>query len=277
MNPSKKIIKSSATYEGDLNPQGQKHGTGVLTWDDGDQYVGMFVTDEKTNGIFTWKNGDQYSGEFKNNLMHGKGTFIYADKRKYVGDWYCGFKEGKGSLTFPNQDSYEGEFSKDNFHGLGCYKYSDGRMYKGYYTMNKRNGWGVFFWANGSKILGAWNKDQLNGIAIETDSLGRRQEQLYIKDEKKGEPVLLKRTEEEMKILVKSCETPSWVPDHQMSNCFKCDALFNLVNRRHHCRFCGQIFCGECSTSRGRVASSPQMSRFCDECFIIRPTFELQK
>jgi hypothetical protein len=94
---------------------------------------------------------------------------------------------------------------------------------------------------------------------------------------KKGEPIFLKRTEEEMKLLIKSCETPAWVPDNQATTCFKCDNQFTIVNRRHHCRFCGQIFCGECTMRRGKMSSSPQMSRFCDECFLIKSTFDFLK
>ena len=37
-----------------------------------------------------------------------------------------------------------------------------------------------------------------------------------------------------------------WVGDDKVSECFECTAKFTLLNRRHHCRVCGRIFCGGC-------------------------------
>jgi hypothetical protein len=274
----KKVVKSSAFYEGDLNSKGLKHGTGILTWDDGDQYVGKFENDEKLNGIFTWKNGDQYSGEFKNNLMHGKGTYICQDGRKYVGEWSCGYKEGKGVLTYTNGESYEGNFVRDNCQGIGCYKSTDGKIFKGHYSQSIKNGWGVIYWPNGSKTQGCWSKNHLNGPAIDTDEQGRRYEQMYSKDDRKGEPILLKRTEEKMISILKSYERPLWIPDNLSNKCYKCDVPFTLVNRRHHCRNCGFIFCGDCTTKKMRLShSNLQVLRICDECYLSIPTFELTK
>ncbi|RNF04886.1 putative phosphatidylinositol (3,5) kinase [Trypanosoma rangeli] len=45
-----------------------------------------------------------------------------------------------------------------------------------------------------------------------------------------------------------------WVDDRYAVRCRGCDARFNVMRRRHHCRNCGQVFCSEClitsSTSR---------------------------
>ena len=37
-----------------------------------------------------------------------------------------------------------------------------------------------------------------------------------------------------------------WVKDENVYNCYKCNSKFNLINRKHHCRNCGKIFCFEC-------------------------------
>lgn len=37
-----------------------------------------------------------------------------------------------------------------------------------------------------------------------------------------------------------------WVDDETVSNCSNCDSYFSFFNRKHHCRFCGQIFCSVC-------------------------------
>ena len=47
----------------------------------------------------------------------------------------------------------------------------------------------------------------------------------------------------------------SWVEDNAVTNCYNCDKSFNIIIRKHHCRFCGKIFCSTCSDF---VASIPQ-------------------
>ena len=41
---------------------------------------------------------------------------------------------------------------------------------------------------------------------------------------------------------------PRWVLDQEFANCNLCRSEFTILNRRHHCRFCGQIFCQVCSS-----------------------------
>lgn len=37
-----------------------------------------------------------------------------------------------------------------------------------------------------------------------------------------------------------------WMPDSAVQECYECHERFTTFRRRHHCRFCGQIFCGKC-------------------------------
>jgi len=39
---------------------------------------------------------------------------------------------------------------------------------------------------------------------------------------------------------------PRWIPDELVKNCTLCSKNFNLLNRKHHCRVCGDIFCVKC-------------------------------
>ena len=41
----------------------------------------------------------------------------------------------------------------------------------------------------------------------------------------------------------------SWIPDSSVVACYACKGPFNIVRRRHHCRRCGRIFCGDCSNN----------------------------
>ncbi|KAG8080855.1 hypothetical protein GUJ93_ZPchr0007g4814 [Zizania palustris] len=66
-------------------------------------------------------------------------------------------------------------------------------------------------------------------------------------------------------------EPPEWLPDSYANSCMQCAAPFTAVTRgRHHCRFCGGIFCRACSKGRCLLPAkfrerNPQ--RVCDGCY----------
>jgi len=43
---------------------------------------------------------------------------------------------------------------------------------------------------------------------------------------------------------------PRWVADEERSACVQCELGFTVLRRRHHCRACGEVFCGDCSFAR---------------------------
>jgi hypothetical protein len=51
-----------------------------------------------------------------------------------------------------------------------------------------------------------------------------------------------------------------FLPDCSSAVCARCGGAFSLLNRRHHCRFCGCLCCAACS--RLRRAGH----RACDGC-----------
>ncbi|OQR84843.1 dihydroflavonol-4-reductase [Achlya hypogyna] len=58
-----------------------------------------------------------------------------------------------------------------------------------------------------------------------------------------------------------------WAEDHVANECSSCKAQFTLVRRRHHCRECGNLVCGNCSVSRAIVEGfEDAKQRFCDQC-----------
>eukprot|EP00250_Pteridium_aquilinum_P013229 c21216_g1_i2 orf=251-1906(-) len=70
---------------------------------------------------------------------------------------------------------------------------------------------------------------------------------------------------------VLASEPPQWLPDSYASVCMQCRAYFHpIFFSRHHCRFCGRIFCGSCTSQRTLLPVSfrekgPQ--RVCDSCY----------
>jgi hypothetical protein len=66
---------------------------------------------------------------------------------------------------------------------------------------------------------------------------------------------------------------PSRVPDKDRLQCFRCQVKFGglSVVLRHHCRSCGDIYCGKCSNHRIMLPlpgdEYAEESRVCDYCF----------
>eukprot|EP00004_Rigifila_ramosa_P012753 TRINITY_DN2785_c0_g1_i3.p2 TRINITY_DN2785_c0_g1~~TRINITY_DN2785_c0_g1_i3.p2 ORF type:complete len:161 (+),score=26.07 TRINITY_DN2785_c0_g1_i3:50-484(+) len=56
--------------------------------------------------------------------------------------------------------------------------------------------------------------------------------------------------------------------------CELCQASFNVVVRRHHCRRCGLVFCNNCSLKRDRLVLHGYPSeqvRVCNNCAYLAP------
>lgn len=65
-----------------------------------------------------------------------------------------------------------------------------------------------------------------------------------------------------------------WVPDEEAKNCMACQKAFTAIKRRHHCRNCGGVYCGTCSTKRFPLLEKGYSDpvRVCDKCFVTLST-----
>jgi hypothetical protein len=60
-----------------------------------------------------------------------------------------------------------------------------------------------------------------------------------------------------------------WISDEESDACMLCGEPFNrVVRRRHHCRYCGLLFCGACTDNRSHVSDS--VSRICEACAVFQ-------
>lgn len=70
---------------------------------------------------------------------------------------------------------------------------------------------------------------------------------------------------------VLEADPPEWIPDSHSRVCMQCNSPFAAITRgRHHCRFCGCIFCRACTKGRCLLPvkfreRNPQ--RVCDSCY----------
>jgi hypothetical protein len=91
---------------------------------------------------YKYKNGDLYYGDWKDGMMHGRGTLVVAINGViYEGFFVQNEFNGKGVYIYNNGNVYKGEFVNGYRHGKGKMDFADGRSMKG-------------IWANGKKVTG---------------------------------------------------------------------------------------------------------------------------
>ncbi|KAJ3176294.1 hypothetical protein HDU87_005336 [Geranomyces variabilis] len=59
----------------------------------------------------------------------------------------------------------------------------------------------------------------------------------------------------------------SWQPDDDATFCESCDRKFTLFLRRHHCRWCGRVFCASCTSLRLPLIPNSPAHRVCRSCY----------
>ncbi|GAA97150.1 uncharacterized protein L969DRAFT_92001 [Mixia osmundae IAM 14324] len=64
---------------------------------------------------------------------------------------------------------------------------------------------------------------------------------------------------------------PIWLEDSKADHCLRCLEPFGLFRRRHHCRSCGLVVCGRCSTNVFGIVRPGEdvvrQERACDPCY----------
>ncbi|XP_045415849.1 zinc finger FYVE domain-containing protein 21 isoform X1 [Lemur catta] len=66
-------------------------------------------------------------------------------------------------------------------------------------------------------------------------------------------------------------EEPQWVPDKECPRCMQCDAKFDFITRKHHCRRCGRCFCDRCCSQKVSLRRMCFVDpvRQCAECALV--------
>ena len=123
-------------------------------------------TKEYFNGI--------YDGIILNNKREIKGTMIYNNGAKYVGEWRNDKKNGKGIFITSNYFNcknkigmkFEGEFKDDKIEGIGIGKYSNGDLYEGEWKNYKPYGRGKVLYIGGASYEGEWMNGKFEGLGV---------------------------------------------------------------------------------------------------------------
>ena len=135
---------------------GKPHGSGKLTYANGNIYKGEFLHG-KPNGIGFFSSEDvEYEGHFKDGEFHGKGSYIDTNGNSYQGEWLNGQEHGHGAYTWADGSSYEGGWMYGRQHGPGLFTSPSGRSYQGEWQKGKPHGQGEETWPNGSRFVGTY-------------------------------------------------------------------------------------------------------------------------
>ncbi|XP_008580527.1 PREDICTED: radial spoke head 10 homolog B isoform X2 [Galeopterus variegatus] len=126
---------------------------------------------------------------FSEGLMHGQGTYLWADGLKYEGDFVKNIPMNHGMYTWPDGSTYEGEVVKGMRNGFGVFKCStqpvsyigdwcQGKRhgkgsiyynhegtswYEGDWVHNIKKGWGIRCYKSGNIYEGQWEDNMRHG------------------------------------------------------------------------------------------------------------------
>lgn len=191
-----KSLNENSTFLGMVNKKNnKKYSFGVLKWNDGDYYKGIFINDN-FNGLgkyFTQSTESIYIGYFKNNQINGFGFEKWKNGSTFTGLYNNQKKQNIGILELNKNLSYEGEFKDNNFNGYGTlYINNKEILVQGFFCNNvidkfaiyqnikenkiyigeisyefEFNGIGMLYEKNEDKVsIGLWKNNKLNGDCI---------------------------------------------------------------------------------------------------------------
>ena len=161
-------VSTTATYHGDYNETGQRHGHGVLLWVNGDRYEGKFWNGMRDgDGTLNFADGTEYVGTWQLNRMDGQGTRRYANGNVYTGEYQSGRKHGQGRIYFANGDMYVGGWRDDQMNGAGKYHYNTGRAFEGNFENGKKEGRGKTQAVDGSMQIYCYTDGNPQGEGVQ--------------------------------------------------------------------------------------------------------------
>eukprot|EP00005_Dracoamoeba_jomungandri_P003302 CAMPEP_0174254662 /NCGR_PEP_ID=MMETSP0439-20130205/3985_1 /TAXON_ID=0 /ORGANISM="Stereomyxa ramosa, Strain Chinc5" /LENGTH=440 /DNA_ID=CAMNT_0015336383 /DNA_START=81 /DNA_END=1403 /DNA_ORIENTATION=+ len=117
-------------------------------------------------GLYISSNNHIYEGFFKDGSLNDTGrdySTIEEFEYEYVGGFSEGIWSGQGTCVYADGRKYEGNWQRQQ-HGMGTMSYSDGRIYEGQWKNGTREGKGTMTWKTGEKCIGTWKQGDLKHV-----------------------------------------------------------------------------------------------------------------
>ena len=89
------------------------------------------------------------------------------------------------------------------------------------------------------------------------------QEKTLEDDENEDDDILIEST---MSPIINANAQKRWMASDASDECMCCKKAFGILRRRHHCRSCGQLVCGGCSSLNAQQTGVALALRVCDSC-----------
>ena len=189
-------FKNGDQYKGEVNSEGQPHGTGHMDyklngyygqydgeWENGERSgKGRYYKFSKGGGA---RHSYEYEGEWLHDMEHGQGVATQSDEigihlstmtEKYTGGFKEGKRHGHGAVVEDNFDGsfangknrFEGEFHEGRTIGHGIWEYANGDRFEGEFAdyFNK-HGRGEYTFKNGLSFKASWKDGSLQPETIE--------------------------------------------------------------------------------------------------------------
>ncbi len=114
-----------------------------------------------------------YDGGWKGGLMHGYGTYLFADVKSYKGDFQYNHPDGEGVADYLEEHSYTGEWKSGYKHGKGVEITRGGKIstYDGYFYRGKKDGQGKLEYESGLVYEGQLFNGKPHGRGVMTSTL----------------------------------------------------------------------------------------------------------
>ena len=106
-----------------------------------------------SKGVMVYANGRRYEGNWKDDVRHGRGYERHANQNVYIGEFFEGKVQGHGQFKWANGEEFDGQWVQGVRHGKGIWKgIHSNNVYVGDWCKNRSEGYGTYTWPNGEFI-----------------------------------------------------------------------------------------------------------------------------
>ncbi len=130
-------------------------------------------------GRYVYADGREYLGRFERGKPHGRGSMTLADGRVDSGTWESGKRVGRRVIadlgavaTWKKKNARSGCRSGSCQNGTGSYLWRDGSTYTGEFVDSRPHGRGTWTHPNGERYTGGWLRGNRHGQGIATSASG---------------------------------------------------------------------------------------------------------
>ncbi|EUD67145.1 hypothetical protein C922_02295 [Plasmodium inui San Antonio 1] len=158
------IGDTGVVYIGEVSPNNEKHGLGVIITPDQCMYIGEFEKDQITGfGLYVHFSRSIYVGYWKGGKTNHYGMFTHTDGTFYKGFWSNDKQNEKGIEHVHENYVFLGNYRKGEKNGFGAFILKNESMYIGHIENNCFSKKGIYFFNRKKMYITNWEKNCIGG------------------------------------------------------------------------------------------------------------------